>query len=180
MGWPLSRPLDARFANPRHGASLARDPHYLAPPTHPAPSRLRLRPGSDPTSTSMNATTCLRWAGALGALGVAAGAFGAHGLRDTLAPDRLEVWETAARYELVHAVALVALASAWHRQSRPGTTATLWVAGTLVFSGSLYALCLTDVGALGAVTPFGGAAMIAGWISLLVGATSGPDAARHR
>lgn len=114
----------------------------------------------------MNSKTCLRWAGALGALGVAAGAFGAHGLRDVLTPERLETWNTAARYELLHAVALAALGAGWDRVGRPGRVATAWIVGVLVFSGTLYALCLSGVGVLGAITPIGGVALIVGWALL--------------
>jgi uncharacterized membrane protein YgdD (TMEM256/DUF423 family) len=104
-----------------------------------------------------------------GAIAVAMGAFGAHAMAGRLSPERLEVWRTAAHYQLVHAVAIVALVAL---VSIVGETAVervglLWFGGALVFSGSLYALCLTGVGVLGAVTPIGGAALIAGW-SLLV------------
>lgn len=112
----------------------------------------------------MTRKTAIRWAGVLGALAVAAGAFGAHGLRDILDAHRLETWETAARYELVHAVALLALAAVWEHVGRARLAASLWVGGTLVFSGTLYALCLSGVGILGAITPIGGLALIAGWV----------------
>jgi uncharacterized membrane protein YgdD (TMEM256/DUF423 family) len=94
---------------------------------------------------------------------VAAGAFGAHALREVLDPSRLAVFETAARYQLVHAVALVALAplARAHPGHRRGAFALL--AGIVLFSGSLYALALTGVRALGAVTPFGGLALLTGW-----------------
>jgi len=100
------------------------------------------------------------------AIAVAAGAFGAHGLRVRVGPDLLAVWETAARYHLVHALALVAVgqaAQAW-RSPLLRVSGWLFVAGTLLFSGSLYALVLSGVRVLGAITPLGGVAFIAGWL----------------
>lgn len=107
--------------------------------------------------------------GALSAfIGVGAGAFGAHALKARLAPDLLAVFDTGARYQLVHALALLAVA--WACQRWPGSRAPwagwCFVAGTLLFSGSLYALALTGVRSLGAVTPFGGVAFLAGWALL--------------
>lgn len=106
------------------------------------------------------------------AISVAAGAFGAHGLRARLSPDLLAIFETGARYEMYHAFGL-ALA-AWAATRYPGAAAAwagwLFVAGTVIFSGSLYALALTGVRALGAITPFGGVAFIAGWIALAAAA----------
>ncbi len=102
-------------------------------------------------------------AGVLGALAVAAGAFGAHALRGQVTPERLDTWQTAASYHLVHAVVLLVLASA----PTPRTTSfALFGAGIVLFSGSLYALVLLDLPVLGAVTPLGGVAFIAGWLSL--------------
>jgi len=101
----------------------------------------------------------------LGGLAVAAGAFAAHGLRGRLAPDLLAVFETAARYQMYHALALLAVAIQAER--RPGRLAVLagwlFVAGTVLFSGSLYALALSGVAVLGAITPLGGLAFLAGW-----------------
>jgi uncharacterized membrane protein YgdD (TMEM256/DUF423 family) len=107
--------------------------------------------------------------GALSAfVGVGAGAFGAHALKVRLAPDLLAVFDTGARYQLVHALALLAVA--WACQRWPGARADragwCFVAGTVLFSGSLYALALTGVRTFGAVTPFGGAAFLAGWALL--------------
>lgn len=103
-----------------------------------------------------------------GAVGVIAGAFGAHALKARLAPDLLAVFETAARYQMYHALALLAVA--WAATRWPGVVVNLsgwcFVAGTLLFSGSLYVLTLSGVRWLGAVTPFGGAAFIAGWLLL--------------
>lgn len=104
----------------------------------------------------------------LGASGVALGAFGAHALRSRVDARMLEVWETAVRYHLVHALALLAVA--WVAGRQPGGAAAwagwLFVAGTAVFSGSLYAMVLTGQRWLGAVTPLGGLALIAGWLAM--------------
>ena len=108
----------------------------------------------------------IRLAGALGFLGVALGAFGAHGLRDHLAPGMLEVYKTGVLYHLIHAVALLAVALGAERLARPRAVAALWAAGVVIFSGSLYALALTGVGALGAITPIGGLLLMAGWVTL--------------
>jgi uncharacterized membrane protein YgdD (TMEM256/DUF423 family) len=112
----------------------------------------------------------MAWAGVLGATGVAMGAFGAHALKGSLeASGTLGVWETASRYQLVHAAALLGLAG-WLRSppapmgSLAAWTVKLWAAGTILFSGSLYALALGGPRWLGPATPLGGAALIAGWL----------------
>jgi uncharacterized membrane protein YgdD (TMEM256/DUF423 family) len=103
---------------------------------------------------------------------VGAGAFGAHALRARLAPDLLEVFETGARYNMYHALAL--LAAAWAANQWPGslTSAAGWlfVAGTVIFSGSLYVLALSGIRWLGAITPIGGVALLAGWACLALAA----------
>ncbi len=109
---------------------------------------------------------------ALGALSafvsVAAGAFGAHALRGRLGPELTATFETGARYEMYHALALVA--AAWAAARWPGGAAPLagwlFVAGTVLFSGSLYALALSGTRWLGAVTPLGGVCFLAGWLAL--------------
>ncbi len=103
-----------------------------------------------------------------GVVAVAAGAFGAHALRDRLSPELLQAFETGARYQMYHALALLAAAfTTGEPPCPPGEWAgRLFLAGTVLFSGSLYALALTGVSALGIITPFGGAAFIAGWICL--------------
>lgn len=105
-----------------------------------------------------------------GFLGVAAGAFGAHALRDTLPPDRLQVFETGARYQLIHALALIAVALALDRAASGALTAAGWlfVLGQVIFAGSLYALALSGVRLWGAVTPLGGLCYLAGWILLAI------------
>jgi uncharacterized membrane protein YgdD (TMEM256/DUF423 family) len=110
----------------------------------------------------------IRLAGALGFLGVALGAFGAHGLRDRLAPGMLEVYKTGVLYHLLHAVALLAVALGAERLARPRAVATLFTAGVVIFSGSLYALALTGIGTLGAITPIGGLLLMAGWVTLAI------------
>jgi uncharacterized membrane protein YgdD (TMEM256/DUF423 family) len=105
---------------------------------------------------------------ASGALAVVAGAFGAHALKARLSPELLAVFETGARYQMFHALAL--LGAAWANTRWPGRTVRaagwLFVAGTLLFSGSLMLLALTGIRMLGAITPFGGVAFIAGWVLL--------------
>jgi uncharacterized membrane protein YgdD (TMEM256/DUF423 family) len=105
----------------------------------------------------------------LAGLAVAAGAFGAHALRDRLAPDMLAIFETAARYQMYHALALLGVA--WATTRWPDSSAVLagwcFVAGIVVFSGSLYVLALTGTRWLGAITPLGGLAFLAGWALLV-------------
>jgi uncharacterized membrane protein YgdD (TMEM256/DUF423 family) len=105
---------------------------------------------------------------ASGLIAVAAGAFGAHALKARLDPDLLAIFETAARYQMAHALAL--LGTAWASTRWPGRAITLagacFVAGTVFFSGSLYALALTGTRWLGAITPVGGVLLLAGWLLL--------------
>ena len=99
---------------------------------------------------------------------VTLGAFGAHGLRGRLVPDMLMTFEIGVRYQMYHALGLLAVGLAFSRwpSSTVALAGWLFIAGTLVFSGSLYGLSLTGHRWLGAVTPLGGAAFIAGWIVL--------------
>jgi uncharacterized membrane protein YgdD (TMEM256/DUF423 family) len=104
--------------------------------------------------------------GAISALiGVAGGAFGAHGLEARLSADLLAVYETGVRYELVHALALLFVGLAADRWPRAGWGRAGWMflCGTVLFSGSLYALALTGVRFLGAITPLGGLCFLVGW-----------------
>jgi uncharacterized membrane protein YgdD (TMEM256/DUF423 family) len=106
-----------------------------------------------------------------GALAVALGAFGAHGLRERVSAQMLTTWETAAQYHIFHALALL-LVGVLARQT--GAAALLvpgWIllAGVVIFSGSLYLLVLSDQRWLGAVTPLGGTALIIGWLWLAWG-----------
>jgi len=119
-----------------------------------------------------------RWprAGAalLGFSGVAAGAFGAHGLRELVTLEQLNTWNTAADYQILHAIALLGLAT-W-QQSALSSRLQSWlllacglmIAGVLLFSGSLYLLVLTNISAFGPITPLGGLALLMAW-SILFG-----------
>jgi uncharacterized membrane protein YgdD (TMEM256/DUF423 family) len=114
-------------------------------------------------------------AGALSAfVAVALGAFAAHGLRARLSPELLATFETGVRYEMYHALALLGVAWAYSRW--PGTlviaSGWLFIAGTLLFSGSLYVLALSGVRWIGAITPLGGLAFLAGWVCLVLAAGS--------
>jgi uncharacterized membrane protein YgdD (TMEM256/DUF423 family) len=102
-------------------------------------------------------------------LGVAAGAFGAHALRGRLSAEMLAVWETAARYQMYHALALLAVSLAAARWPAGGwaAPAILFVAGIVLFCGSLFALALTGTRALGMITPIGGLCWLVGWGMLL-------------
>jgi uncharacterized membrane protein YgdD (TMEM256/DUF423 family) len=105
-------------------------------------------------------------------LAVALGAFGAHGLRSRLSPDLLAVFEVAVRYQMYHALALLVLGLAEGRLPA-GTlrlSGILFTAGILVFSGSLYALSLSGIRWLGAITPIGGLLFLSGWVLLIVAA----------
>ena len=110
-----------------------------------------------------------------GLIAVAAGAFGAHTLRHRIPADLLATFETGVRYQMYHALALVAVAWAITRWTNSLTTLAGWlfVAGTLIFSGSLYALSLTGARWLGAITPLGGVAFIGGWLCLALVAWRG-------
>lgn len=105
------------------------------------------------------------------ALAVAAGAFGAHGLRERLDARHLEIFETGARYHMYHALGLLAVAWLVARGA-PGAAAAGWsmLGGIIVFSGSLYLLALTGVSKLGAITPIGGLAFLVAWGLLAYGA----------
>lgn len=101
-------------------------------------------------------------------IGVGAGAFAAHALKARLAPDLLAIFDTGARYQVIHALALLAVAWACGRWPGPAARWAGWsfVAGTVLFSGSLYALALSGVRGLGAITPLGGVAFLLGWAAL--------------
>ncbi|MGF1575101.1 MAG: DUF423 domain-containing protein [Cyanophyceae cyanobacterium] len=113
----------------------------------------------------------LLMAGILGGTSVAAGAFASHALRGSLSERALEIFETAARYQLSHALAL-GLVAVLMMQGGVQTVAPLtaagiaFLAGIAIFSGSLYALSLTDIRILGAITPLGGVALLIGWAAL--------------
>ena len=103
-----------------------------------------------------------------GMLAVVAGAFGAHGLKSRLTPDQLESWATAAHYQLLHSAVLLALGLfAAYGGNSVKLPASLFSAGMLLFSGSIYLLLLTNMRWLGPVTPIGGLLLILGWLSLV-------------
>jgi uncharacterized membrane protein YgdD (TMEM256/DUF423 family) len=113
----------------------------------------------------------------LGGFSVASGAFASHALREKISERSLQIFETAARYQMYHALALllVALLLSIYQQSPPATllaSGWLFIIGIALFSGSLYALSLTNVKILGAIAPLGGAAFIAGWGALAFAASS--------
>ncbi len=112
-------------------------------------------------------TNCtFRAAALLGLLGVALGAFGAHALKPTLAAfGTADTWQTGVFYQMVHAVALLALAAV-DRASR--LLAGVWIAGIVIFSGTLYILSVTGVMWLGAITPIGGVLLLLGWLLLIL------------
>jgi uncharacterized membrane protein YgdD (TMEM256/DUF423 family) len=107
-----------------------------------------------------------------GFIAVALGAFASHGLKARLAPELLSTFEIGVRYQMYHALALLGVA--WASTRWPGALVSaggwLFVAGTLLFSGSLYVLALSGVRWLGAITPFGGLAFLAGWLCLAIAA----------
>src|SRR4030095_12722594 len=118
----------------------------------------------------------LLWRAALAVfIGVAFGAFGAHGLRGRLSPESLNVFETGVRYQMYHAFALFIVAIALGRFGGWSVRAAGWLfaLGIVVFSGSLYALALPGVRTFGALTPIGGLAFLAGWALLAWAATMG-------
>jgi uncharacterized membrane protein YgdD (TMEM256/DUF423 family) len=116
--------------------------------------------------------TFLFVAAVMGVVGVGLGAFGAHGLRGRLSPEMLTVFETGVRYHMYHALALMAVAALMPRLDGRAIVIAGWsfTAGIVLFSGSLYALALTGVTTLGAVTPLGGVAFLIGWVCLAVAA----------
>ena len=108
-------------------------------------------------------------------IAVVLGAFGAHGLKGRLTTEMLNAFEVGVRYQMYHALALLAVAWALSRWPRAEVTAAGWlfVAGTIIFSGSLYFLSLTGVRWIGAITPIGGVAFLLGWLSLVWGVWRG-------
>jgi uncharacterized membrane protein YgdD (TMEM256/DUF423 family) len=112
-----------------------------------------------------------------GFLAVAAGAFGAHALKERLSADMLGVFQTGAHYHLAHALAiafaaLLAGVAGFEKSAR--TTGWLFTAGIVLFSGSLYALALSGIKILGAITPLGGVCFLSGWLWLAISAACKP------
>ena len=124
----------------------------------------------------MSGTIWLRIGAISGGLAVIAGAFGAHGLEGVLTSKAFDVFETAAKYQMYHAPALVAV-GLLAMLGRPGRALTFagwsFLLGTLIFSGTLYALAFTGIRWLGAITPIGGVFLILGWFALAMAAGSG-------
>ena len=116
----------------------------------------------------MSGMTWIRIGALLGGLGVVAGAFGAHGLEGTLDGRAMEVFETAAKYQMYHAPALLAvgLLTLMRRGVAVNIAGWAFTVGVLIFSGTLYALAFTGIRWLGAITPIGGLALIIGWSAL--------------
>lgn len=117
------------------------------------------------------ASIALIFGASFGLLGVVTGAFGAHVLKARLEPELLSAWQTAVEYQFYHAFALLAvglLALSWPANAWLNWAGLSYIAGILLFSGSLYLLALTDQRWLGAITPFGGLLLIFGWVFLLI------------
>lgn len=118
----------------------------------------------------MTAKLFLALGATYGLLGVALGAFGAHGLRNRLSPELLAAWKTGVEYQFYHAFALLAVG--WMLRSLGSSALQLaglsFAIGVLLFSGSLYALALSGIRGLGAITPLGGLLFLVGWASLMV------------
>src|SRR5438309_1575469 len=105
--------------------------------------------------------------GALGFLGVALGAFGAHALKERISADNLATYQIGVHYHLIHVLAILFVALVADKLNTR-IVGWLWVAGIVLFSGSLYALALTGIRVLGAITPLGGVCFLAGWALLVV------------
>lgn len=104
-------------------------------------------------------------------LGVALGAFGAHGLKNRVTPDMLVVWQTGVQYHLVHALGLLLIGILCHllpETSLVRSAGWFLLSGTVLFSGSLYVMVLSDIRALGMITPLGGVAFLVGWLLLAI------------
>ena len=101
-------------------------------------------------------------------VGVGAGAFGAHGLKSMLSADMLAIWQTAVLYQMIHGLGILGIAALYAHRADPRLirAGLLLLVGIVIFSGSLYILTLTGLRSLGAITPVGGVAFIAGWAML--------------
>ena len=130
-------------------------------------------PIPDLQESTMNASLAIQLAAVSGFLSVALGAFGAHGLKQRLAPEMLAIYRTAVEYQFYHALALLAvgvLIQQWGKGTALTVSAVSFTVGMLVFSGSLYILSITGIRWLGAITPIGGVAFLVGWVALAVAA----------
>lgn len=124
------------------------------------------RPAGIHQNTGSISRVIVRAAAIFGATGIAAGAFGAHGLKAILAASDLLVWQTAVQYQLYHSLALLVIGLGSNSWSGIKASVYCWVLGMMIFSGSLYALALGAPPGLGLVTPLGGLLLIAGWLCL--------------
>lgn len=115
-----------------------------------------------------------------GFLAVAAGAFGAHALKSHLSPEALSIYDTGVRYQFWHALALLAVGILQQRSPGRALRVAGWcfAVGTVLFSGSLYALALSGVKWFGAITPFGGVGFLMGWVALAIGGCGFRDSSR--
>lgn len=123
----------------------------------------------------MNSNRWIAIGALLGGIAVGAGAFGAHGLKKLVEPEMLETWRTGVLYHALHSLGLVAFGLYQARTKCSGLTAWLFLVGTLIFAGTLYALTLGSPKWVGAITPFGGVAMIAGWLAFAISAWRARD-----
>ncbi len=116
----------------------------------------------------MNWTHWIAIGSIMAGLSVVVGAFGAHGLRERLSPEMLQVYEIGARYQMYHALAILAVGLVQIKIDHPMLTVAGWcfVLGIVIFSGTLYALSLTGIRILGMITPVGGAIFILGWAAM--------------
>jgi len=116
------------------------------------------------------ASMFLVWGGVFGFLGIVIGAFGAHGIKSRVTPELLVIFETGVKYQMYHALALIAIGVLLQRVQIPmlATSGWLMIVGTLIFSGSLYVLVLTGVRTWGAVTPIGGLCFLGGWFLFII------------
>jgi uncharacterized membrane protein YgdD (TMEM256/DUF423 family) len=111
-----------------------------------------------------------KFVGGIGFVGIAIGAFGAHGLKESLSPEMMAIYQTGVLYHLIHSAALLAILCApdalWNTPW-PKRICRAWIAGIIIFSGSLYALAISGIKVLGAITPIGGVAFLIGWFMVM-------------
>ena len=113
----------------------------------------------------MKPDTCIAIGALSAGIAVALGAFGAHGLKDSVPPEDLDIWKTGVLYHVFHALALILVGLHARGGATPKLIAWSFLAGSVIFAGTLYGIVLTDQRWLGAITPIGGGLMIVGWVS---------------
>ena len=127
-------------------------------------------PATDASSPAASANQSIIWGALFAATGVGLGASGAHAMKDHYAEAALRAFETGVRYQMLHALALLAC-GILAKQGIPTQLASrLFAAGILLFSGSIYGLALIEAKWLGPITPIGGSAFLAGWVALAIAA----------